>query len=280
MEDVDFYCWTKDLEWTGDKVKKNPTTTRSQAWKNEPRVDFTVTLMMTHEESDDSSDEEKAEKEESSEPDTSSDDSDSNGSEDSQETEVKSDSLTTDGKSGQSNFTNSPEPFRKPKATIIGIMKSRTNKNVESGQSNFEKSNLGKFDLKESDDDSGSDQDEKILDEEKISHLKEQISTWKYRTSCAEERVARLLQERERSIKASNERRRKKDPHYSNFTVRPLPERRGARARLSDTLDLLTEPKWEADPDLNVDWLVLNPRGNKTFFMTSSMGTWKTKRNG
>jgi hypothetical protein len=99
-------------------------------------VDFTVTLMMTHDESEDSSDEEKSGKEESSEPDTSSDDSESSGSEDSQETEVKSDSLANDKKSGQSNFTNSPEPLHEPKATIKGILKSRTNKNVESGQSN------------------------------------------------------------------------------------------------------------------------------------------------
>jgi hypothetical protein len=249
-------------------VNQIPVTSKSRAWRNEPHVDFTVTLMMNSEETDDSSDEEQAVKEESSEPDSSSDDSESSGSEDSQETKVKSDSLSTDEKSGQSNFANSPVPLRKPSTTIKGILKSRTNKNVESGQSNFEKPNFAKFDLKDSDEDSESDEDEKILDEEKISHLKEQIFTWKYRTSCAEERVARLLQERERSIKASYERRRKKDPHYSNFTVRPLPERRGARARLSDTLDLLTEPKWETDPDPNVDWLVLKiPRGNKTFFM-------------
>jgi hypothetical protein len=40
-----------------------------------------------------------------------------------------------------------------------------------------------------------------ILQDEKISHLKEQIMVWKISASSAEERVTRLLQMREREIK-------------------------------------------------------------------------------
>ncbi len=45
-------------------------------------------------------------------------------------------------------------------------------------------------------------------------------------------------------------------------------EGEGRRARLSDTLDLLTEPLWESDPDPDVEWIVLKiPRRNNSFFM-------------
>jgi hypothetical protein len=47
--------------------------------------------------------------------------------------------------------------------------------------------------------------DEMTLQDEKISHLKEQIMVWKIRACRAEERVTRLIQMREREIKATHD---------------------------------------------------------------------------
>jgi hypothetical protein len=120
--------------------------------------------------------------------------------------------------------------------------------------------------------------DQLSLQDEKISHLKEQIMMWKIRASSAEERVTRLLQMREREIKESHEERlkignEKEEQGSSSVQDDSLPPeitlaRRGRRARLSDTLALLTDPKWEADPDPDAEWIVLKiPKGNDSYFL-------------
>ncbi len=107
-------------------------------------------------------------------------------------------------------------------------------------------------------------EDERILDEEKISQLKEQINTWKYRTMRAEERVTRLLQRNEQRVKNAH------DPLRWDTLARGelLPREGGRRARLSDSLELLTDPLWCEEPDPKVEWIVLKvPRGNSSFFL-------------
>ena len=97
-----------------------------------------------------------------------------------------------------------------------------------------------------------------ILQDEKISHLKEQVILWKIRACSAEERVTRLLQTKEREIKESHDDRRSsvnEEQGSSSVQSNSLPpeithfRRAGRRARLSDTLSLMTDPKWKADPD-------------------------------
>jgi len=111
-------------------------------------------------------------------------------------------------------------------------------------------------------------EDENLLDDEKISHLKEQIMMWKYRTTCAEERVTRLLQFRERNVKNSLDKEISSKGVMGQDGFESFANRGGTRSRLSDTLDLLTEPLWEQDPDPNVEWILLKvPRMNRSFFM-------------
>ena len=134
-----------------------------------------------------------------------------------------------------------------------GILKSTDTRAVAPGQSNLEKSiskgfvscqpNLKKSNSKISETNEKWDlaetaEDERILDEEKISQLKEQINTWKYRTMRAEERVTRLLQRNEQRVKNAH------DPLRWATLARGelLPREGGRRARLSDSLELLTEP--------------------------------------
>ncbi len=84
-------------------------------------------------------------------------------------------------------------------------------------------------------------EDENLLDDEKISQLKEQIMMWKYRTTCAEERVTRLLQFRERNVKNAYDKSLNKEATGTDG-IKSFANRGGTRSRLSDTLDLLTEP--------------------------------------
>jgi hypothetical protein len=107
-----------------------------------------------------------------------------------------------------------------------------------------------------------------MLDAEKITHLKEQLYIMKYRASCAEERVTRLLQFRERNVKNSHDKMREGNASASHRRVGSLQNRGGTRSRLSDTLDLLTEPLWESDPDPDAEWVVLKVlNGNDFYFM-------------
>ena len=93
--------------------------------------------------------------------------------------------------------------------------------------------------------------EELVLQDEKISHLKEQITIWKIRACSAEERVTRLLQLQERQIKESHDVKRKNDEvvQESSSVRDDLPpelthfRRAGRRARLSDTLSLMSDPK-------------------------------------
>jgi hypothetical protein len=186
--------------------------TPSHAWRNEKKVDFTVSLMATvgsHKgSSDDSvSSESKSSSEEedgsSSEEESSSEDGSSNGSPKRVESPGQSNSLGQSNifRSGQSNLSKpknqilleSPTTNRKTTSDFKGILKV-TNKSMSaSGQSNLEKSNstesmAGQSNLNVSNSDKFEanekwaldevDEDEKSLDDEKISQLKEQINTW------------------------------------------------------------------------------------------------------
>ena len=110
-----------------------------------------------------------------------------------------------------------------------------------------------------------------VLQDEKITHLQEQITIWKIRASSAEERVTRLLQLHERQIKASHDVNRKEDVQGSSCVSDDLPpeithfRRAGRRARLSDTLSLMTDPKWESDPDPDAEWIE-NPERKRLVF--------------
>ncbi len=130
-----------------------------------------------------------------------------------------------------------------------GQSNKKTRENLNLGQSNLNFQNLQA---------NWTNDDEIILQEEKISHLKEQIIIWKIRTRSAEERVTRLLQMREQEIKVIHDVTSKsgKEEQGSSSIMDDLPSeithsrRTGRRARLSDTLSLMTDPKWEADPKL------------------------------
>jgi hypothetical protein len=117
------------------------------------------------------------------------------------------------------------------------------------------------------------DEDKKTLDDEKISQLKEQINTWKYRTMRAEERVTRLLQLSERRVKNAHDLKQREILSRQSVRGELLPRPGGTRARFSDTLELLTEPLWEELPDPEVEWIVLKvPRGNSSFFLADFVG--------
>jgi hypothetical protein len=91
---------------------------------------------------------------------------------------------------------------------------------------------------------------------------------WKYRTTCAEERATRLLQFRERNVKNAHDRTINNDKVKGHVGIESFANKRGTRSRLSDTLNLLTEPMWESDLDPNVEWIVLKvPRRNRSFFI-------------
>ncbi len=163
----------------------------------------------------------------------------------------------------------------------------KTDQNKEKsskGQSNLfsrENSNLGQsnLNLRKESNNAQAWMDEFSLQDEKISHLKDQIMMWKRRASSAEERVTRLLQMREREIKEAHEERlqsgnEKEEQGSSSVQDDSLPpeiphvRKAGRRARLSDTLALLTDPKWEADPDPDAEWIVLKiPKGNDSYFL-------------
>jgi hypothetical protein len=162
-----------------------------------------------------------------------------------------------------------------------GILKFTNKPKVASGQSNLEKSNSQEFvsgqsNLKMSISDSSGanekwdmdemNEEETTLDEEKISQLKEQINTWKYRTMRAEERVTRLLQLSERRVKNAHDSRQREIRSRQSVRGELLPRPGGTRARFSDTLELLTEPLWEESPDPKAEWIVIKvPRGNSSF---------------
>ena len=86
-------------------------------------------------------------------------------------------------------YMNLRRPIKKRKEPIKGILKSKNLKPNVTGQSNFSvgQSNSGKtiFSSFRANDNAGImdvAEDENLLDDEKISHLKEQIMMWKYRT--------------------------------------------------------------------------------------------------
>ena len=245
---------------------------RSHAWKYEQNVDFTCTLMILA----GSADESKGEEDEMSEADSLMDEknvpcprwssgdgfcrfgSSCKNSHDGPKGGViepsSGESTDSDESKGQSN--SSP-----------GQSNQKARENLNLGQSNLNFQNLQANWTKD---------DEIILQEEKISHLKEQIIIWKIRASSAEERVTRLLQMREREIKAIHDVTRKsaKEEQGSSSIMDDLPseithsKRSGRRARLSDTLSLMTDPKWEADPDPDAEWIVLKiPKGNDSYFL-------------
>jgi hypothetical protein len=130
-----------------DEMKKNPITSRSQAWKRESPVDFVVTLMMTSDGNEPPDGggsckfgpvESPAEspRRASSESDSSSEDSSSSDSSGSAEEQARS-SGQSNFSVGQSNLHESSSTNEKQKEPIKGILKSKTLKPNVTGQSNF-----------------------------------------------------------------------------------------------------------------------------------------------
>ncbi len=196
---------------------------------------------------------------ESSESETSSEDSSSSDSSESTEEQARSSSQSniSVGQSnisvGQSNLHESSSTNKKRKEPIKGILKSKTLKpnvtgqsnfsvgqsNFAAGQSNSEKTILSNFRANENAGILDVAENDNLLDDEKISHLKEQIMMWKYRTTCAKERVTRLLQFRERNVKNAYDESINKEATGKDG-IESFANRGGTRSRLSDTLDLLT----------------------------------------
>jgi hypothetical protein len=256
---------------------------RSHAWKEKQHVDFTVTLTILAGSPDPNLDESTGEEENQSDADSLMD-------------EKNTPCPNWSSRDGFCRFgTNCKYSHDGPKGGEGGSTSGdstdseepKTDQNKEKsskGQSNLfsrENSNLGQsnLNLREGSNNAQAWMDEMALQDEKISHLKEQIMMWKIRASSAEERVTRLLQMREREIKESHEMRlksenEKEEQGSSSVQDDSLPpeithvRKAGRRARLSDTLALLTDPKWEADPDPGAEWIVLKiPKGNDSYFL-------------
>ncbi len=77
--------------------------------------------------------------------------------------------------SGPSNFEESSSANEKPKLSRKGILKFGNESKSASAKSQFEKSISEKFQANKNTSLSDSKEDEILLDEEKISHLKEEI---------------------------------------------------------------------------------------------------------
>ncbi len=153
--------WTEDLGYQPDKesMTNNPITSRSHAWKRESPVNFTVTLMMSAEESGNSprkgSDEDVAKEESSSDSKSSSEETSSDGSTSREEESVVPVIVKEDTQRGQPNLKRHSPTNQKPEKTIKGILKTNNRITFMSGQSNFGNSISDRFLANEKEDSSG-----------------------------------------------------------------------------------------------------------------------------
>ena len=228
---------------------------RTHAWKGDKEVSFTCTLMVT-----------------TGPPEPNSEESSGDESSGGESTEGEGEAVSPMDKAanepcirgdGFCRFGNAcVDSHDGPKGGEVGARSDDTTDSKRfTGQSNQKgrkKSNQGQSNRNfQYSSEEYSKDDELVLQDEKISHLKEQLMIWKIRACSAEERVTRLLQLQERQIKESHDAQRGNDegvqgsssvndedpPGITHF------RRAGRRARLSDTLALMTDPKWESDPD-------------------------------